>query len=157
MPTRRRSARRRLLASAVACAAAVLLLPAGASARPAKRPPETEIAINRWEGETLASAPYNAKAHGTITHCATDPGMTLHVHGSVKHTVAGRHIVVEFLLEGRLRDSFREHWTVTGSGGFSDGIVNHEGLPDGRWGLRVLQGKRIIGSSWVVVAADPSC
>lgn len=154
---RRGPARRPLLATAVACAAACLLLPAAATARPPKRPPETEITINRWEGETLTGAPYNAKAHQTITHCATDPGMTLHVHGSVKHTVGGRHIVVQFLLEGRVRDSFPEHWTGTGSGGFTDGIVNHEGLPDGRWGLRVLQGNHTIGSSWVLVQADPSC
>lgn len=154
---RRRSLRQLLLAGALACAAAVLLIPVGASAKPHKRPPETHITINRWDGETLGKKPYNAKAHGTITHCATDPGLTLHVHGSVKHTVEGRSVVVQFLLDGRVRDTFHEHWTSTGSGGFGDGIINHEGLPDGRWGLRVVQGKHIIGTSWVVVAADPNC
>jgi hypothetical protein len=149
--------RRALLTGALACAAAALLLPLGAAARPHKRLPETHITINRWDGETLSGTPYNAKAKGTITHCATDPGMTLHVHGSVKRTVAGRHIVVQFLLNGKVRDSFHEHWTGTGSGSFGDGIINHEGLPDGRWGLRVLQGKHTIGASFVVLAADPNC
>lgn len=150
--------RRWLLAGALACLAAAVLVPVGANAKPRhKRPPETHITINRWEGETLGKVPYNAKAHGTITHCATDPGLTLHVHGSVKHTVDGRNIIVQFLLNGRLRDSFREHWNGTGSGSFGDGIINHEGLPDGRWGLRVIQGKHIIGTSWVVLAADPNC
>jgi len=143
--------------AALVGAAVGLLVPLSAAARPHRPPPETHITINRWDGETLAGTKYNSPAKGTITHCATDPGMTLHVHGSVKHTVSGRRIVVQFLLNGRVRDSFHEHWTVTGSGGFGDGIINHEGLPDGRWGLRVIQGTHIIGSSWVVVAADPSC
>ncbi len=154
---RRGSVRRPLLLAAFVCAAAVLLLPLGAAAKPHKRPPETQITINRWEGETLGGTPYNAPAKGTITHCATDPGMTLHVHGSVKHTVAGRHIIVQFLLEGKVRDTFREHWTGTGSGSFGDGVINSEGLPDGRWGIKVIQCKRVIGSSWVVIEADPSC
>src|SRR5712671_684772 len=107
---RRGTIRRALLAGGLACAAAALVLPLGATAKPHKRPPETQITINRWDGETLAGTPYNTPAKGTITHCATDPGMTLHIHGSVKHTVAGSHIVVQFLLEGKVRDAFREHW-----------------------------------------------
>jgi hypothetical protein len=154
---RRGSVRRRLPVATLICAAAALPVPLGAAAKPHRRPPETQITINRWDGETLGGTLYNAPAKGTITHCATDPGLTLHVHGAVKHTVSGRHFVVQFLLDGKLRDAFHEHWTDTGSGGFGDGVINHEGLPDGRWGLRVLQGKHIIGSSWVVVAADPSC
>jgi hypothetical protein len=154
---RRRSVGRALLATGAVCAAAAMLVPLGAAARPHRRVPETHITINRWEGETLAGTPYNAKAHASILHCASDPGLTLHVHGSVKHTVSGRRIVVQFLLDGRLRDSFREHWTVSGSGGFTDGIINHEGLPDGRWGLRVIQGRHVIGASWVLIEADPGC
>ena len=154
---RRGSARRALLVAAIACVGATLLLPLGAAAKPHKRAPETHITINRWDGETIGGTQYNAKAKGTITHCATDPGMTLHVHGSVKHTVSGRNIVVQFLLDGKVRDTFHEHWTGTGSGSFGDGILNHEGLPDGRWGLRVIQGKHIIGASFVVIAADPNC
>lgn len=149
--------RRCLLLGVAACAAAALLA-GGASAKPRQaRMPETEITINRWDGETLGKTAYNAKAKGTITHCASDLGLTLHVHGAVKHTVDGRTIIVQFLLNGRLRDSFREHWKGTGSGSFGDGIINREGLPDGRWAIKVIQGSHIIGTSWVILASDPNC
>ncbi len=154
---RRRSVGRALLATGAVCAAVAVLMPLGAAARPQRRAPQTQIKINRWEGETLAGTPYNAKARGAILHCASDPGLTLDLHGSVKHTVRGRYFFVQFLLDGRLRDSFRERWPASGSGAFTDGIINHQGLPDGRWGLRVVQGRHIIGASWVLIEADPGC
>ncbi len=153
------SSLRLLLICATACGLAALLLPLGATAKPHRRhrQPQTHITINRWYGETLGGTPYSVKPHQTITHCATDPAKVLEMRGRVRHTVAGRHIVVQFLLNGAARDTYHEQWTGSGNGTFHEGIYNEEGLPDGRWTLKVLQGRRTIGASWVLLAADPSC
>lgn len=161
MPMRRSPLQLLLSAALSALAAAALLVPGAAAAKPQPHPkpppPPTKITVNRWAGETLSGSPYNAKPFATATHCATDPMKTLDLYGGAKHVVDGRHFVVQFLLNGTVRDVFHEHWSGTGFGHYSDGIVNKEGLPDGRWSVKIVQGGKTIGFSWVLLAADPSC
>ncbi len=155
---RNRSVRRLIFLSVVICGTAILLAPVGAIAkRPHRRPARTQITIRRWDGETLGGTRYHGKPHERATHCASDPAKSLNLYGFVKHAVSGRNIVVRYLLNGQVRDIFHEHWVKSGFGRYDPSIYNESGLPDGRWTLRVYQGRRLIGGTWVVLAADPSC
>ncbi len=155
------SVRKAFCTGAIAAGVVVLLAPVGAAGKPRHRHrhprPQTHITINSWSGETLGGVPYRVKPHQTVTHCASDPEKSLGLRGPAKHVVANRNIVVQFLLNGAVRDTYHEHWTKSGNVVFQETIYNEAGLPDGRWTLKVLQGRKLIGASWIVLAADPSC
>jgi hypothetical protein len=131
---------------------AATAVPAGA------RSQHVRVTIKRWQVETLGGRTSAAVAPGkTITHCASDPVETIHARGQVTGAVQGRRITVKLLVGEALRDTFHYEWTHTGNRAYHEEISNEEGLPDGRWALKVIEAGKTIGQSSVLVAANPSC
>ncbi len=118
---------------------------------------KTHVTVTSWSGGTVGSSPFSSPPGQTITHCASDQARNIEVIGRVRRATAHRNITLVFLNSGEVRDVFRERWRAKGPGLFREGVFNEEGLLDGRWTLRVLQGKRVIGKSWVFLEADANC
>lgn len=141
----------------LACGAAGLALAVPASMAKKHHHPLPHVKITLWTATTAAGTASPVAPGATITHCTSDPEHSLDVSGRVKHAASGKHFTVQFLLNGQVRDAFHEHWVSNGPGKFGDGITNDAGLPDGLWGLKIVEAGKTIGQSSVTIAANPAC
>jgi hypothetical protein len=154
--------RLRWVACSAAAAAALLvpalLAPGGVSA---KKKRGTSISFNKWKVENGVSQ--TVSPNSTVTHCASERVSYLEVSGVARHLVTGK------------KGSHRRIWTHNGAtveksgkllwrkarkkAGYSGSLVSlePEGFGDGTWTFKVVQRKKTIGRSSVVLVSDPSC
>lgn len=145
----------------VALGVMALTLPAGVFAKnPFNRP--THVEFTDFVITSSTGVDHPAVAGTTFTHCASEIETILDAHGTVARTVEGKAHKNIWLLNGARQSVFNLVWTKTKKKkrSFVTGIESNvaDGLSDGLWSVKIVQGGKTIGpGASVTIAEDPAC
>jgi hypothetical protein len=153
----------RLALSGLGIGLLVLLVAAASQATAARQPAQKsspKVSIGDWSVRTDGGGRASVGPGAAIIICRSEPAENLSAEGTVRSVEQGKPYVLEWRVGNRPVRTTKKRWAVSaGAAGapFVGTILEPDGLAFGRYELRVMVGREVVGESTVNLGASRAC